>query len=139
MDYCSNYTSNLQIAIVIMVAAATLAYQVSSISPAAVGAAVVAVAVVAQAVWGMARNLCPDAPRISIMAAATCFVLLVPSAWGQVSVIILAAIIGAGACTLGFTSDAALPVLMVIILEEYIFKEMMTLEIQYSMQILKDL
>lgn len=58
------------------------------------GLKVVAVAVVAQAVWGMARNLCPDAPRISIMAAATCFVLLVPSAWGQVSVIILAAIVG---------------------------------------------
>lgn len=36
---------------------------------------VVALAVVAQAVWGMARNLCPDAPRITIMAAATCFVL----------------------------------------------------------------
>jgi chromate transporter len=58
------------------------------------GLKVVAVAVVAQAVWGMARNLCPDAPRISIMAAATCFVLLVPSAWGQVSVIIVAAIVG---------------------------------------------
>ncbi|HFL7942947.1 TPA: chromate efflux transporter [Pseudomonas putida] len=58
------------------------------------GLKVVAVAVVAQAVWGMARNLCPDAPRISIMAAATCFVLLVPSAWGQVSVIVLAGIVG---------------------------------------------
>lgn len=58
------------------------------------GLKVVAVAVVAQAVWGMARNLCPDAPRISIMAAATCFVLLVPSAWGQVSAIVLAAIVG---------------------------------------------
>ncbi len=58
------------------------------------GLKVVAVAVVAQAVWGMARNLCPDAPRISIMAAATCFVLLVPSAWGQVGVIVVAAIIG---------------------------------------------
>ena len=58
------------------------------------GLKVVAVAVVAQAVLGMARNLCPDAPRISIMAAATCFVLLIPSAWGQVSVIILAAIVG---------------------------------------------
>lgn len=58
------------------------------------GLKVVAVAVVAQAVWGMARNLCPDAPRISIMAAATCFVLLVPSAWGQVGVIAIAAIIG---------------------------------------------
>ena len=58
------------------------------------GLKVVAVAVVVQAVWGMARNLCPDAPRISIMAAATCFVLLVPSAWGQVGVIAIAAIIG---------------------------------------------
>ena len=58
------------------------------------GLKVVAVAVVAQAVWGMARNLCPDAPRISIMAAATCFVLLMPSALGQVGVIFIAAIIG---------------------------------------------
>jgi hypothetical protein len=46
------------------------------------GLKVVAVAVVAQAVWGMARNLCPDAPRITIMAAATCFVLLMPTAMG---------------------------------------------------------
>lgn len=58
------------------------------------GLKVVAVAVVAQAVWGMARNLCPDAPRISIMAAAACFVLVVPSAWGQIGVIVIAAIIG---------------------------------------------
>lgn len=58
------------------------------------GLKVVAVAVVAQAVWGMARNLCPDAPRITIMAAATCFVLLVPSAWGQVGVIAIAAVFG---------------------------------------------
>jgi len=58
------------------------------------GLKVVAVAVVAQAVWGMARNLCPDAPRVTIMAAAACFVLLLPSAWGQVGVIVIAAIIG---------------------------------------------
>ena len=58
------------------------------------GLKVVAVAVVAQAVWGMARTLCPDVPRISIMVAATCCVLLVPSAWGQVGVIIAAALIG---------------------------------------------
>src|SRR5690554_7523069 len=55
------------------------------------GLKVVAVAVVAQAVWGMARNLCPDAPRITIMSAATCFVLLVPSAWGQIIAIVIAA------------------------------------------------
>ncbi|NDV14028.1 chromate efflux transporter [Crenobacter caeni] len=58
------------------------------------GLQVVAVAVVAQAVWGMARNLCPDAPRITVMAATTCFVLLVPSVWGQVGVIAIAAFIG---------------------------------------------
>ncbi|WP_434033907.1 chromate efflux transporter [Cupriavidus sp. a3] len=58
------------------------------------GLKVVAVAVVAQAVWGMARNLCPDALRVTIMAAATCFVLLLPSAWGQVGAIAIAAIIG---------------------------------------------
>ncbi|SCC46630.1 chromate efflux transporter [Kosakonia oryziphila] len=58
------------------------------------GLKVVAVAVVAQAVWGMARNLCPDLPRITIMAAATCFVLLVPSTWGQVGCIVIAAVIG---------------------------------------------
>jgi len=58
------------------------------------GLKVVAVAVVAQAVWGMARNLCPDAPRVTLMAAASCFVLLVPSIWGQVAVIALAAAIG---------------------------------------------
>ncbi|MBS1206977.1 MAG: chrA [Proteobacteria bacterium] len=58
------------------------------------GLKVVAVAVVAQAVSGMARNLCPDRPRIALMAAATCFVLLVPSAWGQVGCIVIAAVIG---------------------------------------------
>lgn len=58
------------------------------------GLKVVAVAVVAQAVWGMARHLCPDTPRITIMAAAACFVLLVPSAWGQMGVIAMAALIG---------------------------------------------
>ena len=51
------------------------------------GLKVVAVAVVAQAVWGMARSLCPDAPRITLMTVAACVVLLVPSAWTQVGVI----------------------------------------------------
>ncbi len=58
------------------------------------GLKIVAVAVVAQAVWGMARNLCPDVPRITLMAAATCLVLLVPSAWGQVVVIAIAGGVG---------------------------------------------
>lgn len=58
------------------------------------GLKLVAVAVVAQAVWGMARNLCFDAPRVTIMAAATLSTLLVPSAWGQVGAIVIAAIVG---------------------------------------------
>ena len=33
------------------------------------GLKVVAVAVVAQAVWGMAKNRCPDVPRISMKLA----------------------------------------------------------------------
>ena len=58
------------------------------------GLKLVAVAVVAQAVWGMARNLCLDAARITLMAGATCLVLLVPSAWGQVVAITLAGMLG---------------------------------------------
>lgn len=58
------------------------------------GLKVVAVAVVAQAVWGMGRQLCTDAKRVTIMAVATCLVLLVPSAWGQVGVILLAGLVG---------------------------------------------
>lgn len=65
------------------------------ISPDALhGLKVVAVAVVVQAVWGMARNLCPDVLRVTIMVIATCVVLLVPSAWGQVGVIAVAGITG---------------------------------------------
>lgn len=62
------------------------------------GLKVVAVAVVAQAVWGMARNLCPDVPRITTMVAATCAVLLVPSVWVQVGVMALAAAVGLRWC-----------------------------------------
>lgn len=58
------------------------------------GLKIVAVAVVAQAVWGMAKSLCTDALRVTIMAAATCAVLLFPTALGQVSVIVVSAVIG---------------------------------------------
>src|SRR5215813_1872567 len=43
------------------------------------GLKLVAVAIVAQAVWGMARTLCPDRRRASIAVAATIIVLLVSS------------------------------------------------------------
>lgn len=58
------------------------------------GLKIVAVAVVAQAVWGMAKNLCTDAKRVTIMVAATCAILLFPNALAQVSVIIVSALLG---------------------------------------------
>jgi len=58
------------------------------------GLKIVAVAVVAQAVWGMARSLCPDPQRVTIMAFTTCLVLFVPSAWVQVGVILAAGLLG---------------------------------------------
>lgn len=58
------------------------------------GLKVVAVAVVAQAVWGMAKNLCTDTPRVTIMAMGACIALLVPSAGGQLGIIAAAGIAG---------------------------------------------
>jgi chromate transporter len=58
------------------------------------GLQVVAVAVIVQALWGMAKVLCPDAQRATLMALSTCIVLLLPSAWTQVALIIIAGGIG---------------------------------------------
>ena len=58
------------------------------------GLKVVAVAVVAQAVWTMARNLCPDAKRATLAVLATIAVLAVPSPFVQVGVIVIGGLIG---------------------------------------------
>src|SRR5579862_1856255 len=58
------------------------------------GLKIVAVAVVAQAVWGMARNLCPDRERATLAVAAALLVLAVPSALGQIGAILLGGLIG---------------------------------------------
>jgi chromate transporter len=58
------------------------------------GLKIAAVAVVAQALWGMARQLCPDAPRISLMAVVAAVALWLPSAYGQLLSIALAAVVG---------------------------------------------
>ncbi|HTI85609.1 MAG TPA: chromate efflux transporter [Alphaproteobacteria bacterium] len=58
------------------------------------GLKIVAVAVVAQAVWGMARSLCPDRERQAIMAVAAVLTLAVPSSLGQIGAIIAGALIG---------------------------------------------
>jgi chromate transporter len=57
------------------------------------GLKVVAVAVVAQAVWGMARSLCPDAWRAGIAVAALGWVWAWPTALGQVAALVLGGLI----------------------------------------------
>lgn len=58
------------------------------------GLKVVAVAVVAQAVWGMARNLTPDAQRFSLAVGASVIAMLFPTALGQVAAILAGAVVG---------------------------------------------
>jgi chromate transporter len=58
------------------------------------GLKIAAVAVVAQAVWGMARSLCPDRERASIAIVAALVVTAWPTAWGQVLVIVAAGVVG---------------------------------------------
>ncbi len=58
------------------------------------GLKIVAVAVVAQAVWGMARSLCPDRERATIAVGATILALAIPSAAGQVGAIAAGGLIG---------------------------------------------
>ncbi|WP_456311033.1 chromate efflux transporter [Roseomonas mucosa] len=58
------------------------------------GLKLVAVAVVAQAVWGMANGLCPDRPRASLAILTTVALLLLPSTFTQVGVLLLGAAVG---------------------------------------------
>jgi len=58
------------------------------------GLKIVAVAVVAQAIWGMARTLCPDRSRASLAVAAALLALAVPAAIGQIAAIVLGGLIG---------------------------------------------
>ena len=58
------------------------------------GLKVVAVAVVAQAVWGMARVLCPDAQRVTLAVLAALGVLAYPIPLVQVGVILFGGLAG---------------------------------------------
>ena len=71
------------------------------------GLKVVAVAVVAQAVWGMARTLCPDRPRAGLAVLAALLTLALPSALGQVGAIVVCA--AAGRLLLSLPQQQALP------------------------------
>jgi len=62
------------------------------------GLKLTAVAIVAQAVWGMARNLCPDRERASIAAVAALIILFSASSIAQIGAIVLGAIAGLWLC-----------------------------------------
>jgi chromate transporter len=62
------------------------------------GLKLVAVAIVAQAVWGMARALCPDRARATIATVAALIVLLGASSVAQIGAILLGAIAGLWFC-----------------------------------------
>lgn len=70
------------------------------------GLAVAAVAVVAQAVWGMARTLCPDTPRRALMLATAALTLALPGVLTQVAVIGLGALAGLALRPLAKVSNA---------------------------------
>ncbi len=73
------------------------------------GLKIVAVAVVAQAVWGMARNLCPDRERATIAVGAAILALTVPSAAGQIGAIVAGGLIGRGLLRNGATAPPGPP------------------------------
>lgn len=62
------------------------------------GLKIVAVAIVAQAVWGMARNLCPDRERATIALGAVLIIVLLAGALGQVAAIAAGAAAGLLVC-----------------------------------------
>jgi chromate transporter len=62
------------------------------------GLKLVAVAIVAQAVWAMARTLCPDWQRISIAVAAAIILLVVRSPLAQVGAIVIGSLLGLFLC-----------------------------------------
>lgn len=59
------------------------------------GLKVVAVAVVAQAVWGMAKSLCPDRARATLAIVAAVVIVSWPTAASQLLVIVAAGLFGA--------------------------------------------
>jgi chromate transporter len=65
------------------------------------GLKLVAVAIVAQAVWGMARTLCPDRQRASIACVAALMILFSTSSLVQVGTILMGAIVGFCLCRAG--------------------------------------
>ena len=68
------------------------------------GLKIVAVAIIAQAIWGMAKTLCPDLARIALMIIATLIVSFIPNSIGQVAAIAACGLLGLGLVKLESTS-----------------------------------
>lgn len=71
------------------------------------GLKLVAVAIVAQAVWGMARALCPDRERATIATIAALIVLLGASSVAQLGAILFGALAGLWFCEAAPAASAA--------------------------------
>ncbi|MDO5630376.1 MAG: chromate efflux transporter [Paracoccus sp. (in: a-proteobacteria)] len=75
------------------------------------GLKIAAVAIVAQAVWGMARSLCPDRERAAIAVLAVAMLAFLPGALGMIGAIVVGGLagllLGRGQAT---QNAAALPV-----------------------------
>jgi chromate transporter len=69
------------------------------------GLKLVAVAIVAQAVWGMARTLCPDRERASIAAIAALIILFSSTSIAQIGAIVFGAVAGLWLCRNGQPSE----------------------------------
>ena len=82
-------------AIALILFALGLASVGDAVAPGALhGLKVVAVAVVAQAVWAMARSLCPDALRRTLMLASAALLLFWPGTAAQLFAMAAAALLG---------------------------------------------
>jgi chromate transporter len=73
------------------------------------GLKIVAVAVVAQAVWDMARRLCPDHRRAAIALIATVLLSVMTTVYSQLIVIVIGAALGVALCQTTGSAMAATP------------------------------
>jgi chromate transporter len=69
------------------------------------GLKLVAVAIVAQAVWGMARTLCPDRERASIAAIAALIILFSGASLAQIGAIVFGGAAGLWLCRNGLPGE----------------------------------
>ena len=69
------------------------------------GLKLVAVAIVAQAVWGMARTLCPDRARQTVALVAVVMAMLIGGPAGQLGAILMGGLAGLWLCRSGLETE----------------------------------